>query len=87
MTVDWHDSSCGKWDGKDMFGEYLSFPCDCGFPELVAGAIEGERKRIRLALKTDRAMRDILVVLPPPADFKAYRDSVRQRLLAYLVPS
>lgn len=33
---------------------------------------------------TDAAMRDILVVLPPPANFAAYADAVRERLIAVL---
>jgi hypothetical protein len=57
--IDWHDSSCGKWEGKDLFGEPLAFPCDCGFPELVAGAvaeaIDAERKRIIAAIHISRS--------------------------------
>jgi hypothetical protein len=36
------------------------------------------------AVLTDEAMRDILVVLPPPDGFADYADAVRERLIAAL---
>jgi hypothetical protein len=51
--------------------------------ERQAGA--SERARIRAALTAD-AMRDVLIVLPPPKNFADYGDAVRHRLIALLEP-
>jgi hypothetical protein len=60
-----------------------------------AGALPIRRRRAEVILPdgaselrnalTDDVMRDILMVTPPPPDFAAYRDAVRERIVAALV--
>jgi hypothetical protein len=41
---DWHDSTCGQWEGETFGGERIALPCDCGMPELFRSAFaDGER--------------------------------------------
>lgn len=80
---DWHDSTCagGTWTFPDA--EPVTEPCDCEMPRLFRSAYQDGVAAARAAL-TAKAIRDALVVLPPPKDFRSYATAVRSRLLALL---
>lgn len=71
--------SCDSGEDVDRFLGQLA---KRGYGVVAMGA--PERMGGSQAALTNDVMRDALMVLPPPADFAAYRDVVRDRLIAAL---
>lgn len=84
LRYDWHDSQCEGGEWVVVVGEApVVEPCSCEMPRLFQAAHQDGRDAARAALSA-AAIREALVVLPPPKNLRAYAKEVRARLLTLL---